>query len=124
LIENTLELGRQMRVDPNFSTTRTLLSGRHGCAKCGLLFRIRECWSLDLSSDSTTFKNWTFGKLLESTKLDIPDPRFVPSGAEGLFMPFVFVVTRRSPYQSMCYGHTTTNKLLSRVHIYIMSTFI
>jgi len=37
------------------------------------------------------FKNSTFGKLLESNKLDIPDPRVLPSDAEGLSMPFVLV---------------------------------
>ena len=35
------------------------------------------------------FRNWTFGKLLESNKLNIPDPRVVPIDAEGLSMPFV-----------------------------------
>ena len=41
------------------------------------------------SSDSNVFKNSTFGKLLESSKLNIPDPRVLPSDAEGLSMPFV-----------------------------------
>jgi hypothetical protein len=36
-------------------------------------------------------KNWKFGKLLESNKLNIPDTGVVPSDAEGLSMPFVFV---------------------------------
>ena len=36
------------------------------------------------SSDSNVFKNSTFGKLLESNKLNIPDPRVLPSDAEGL----------------------------------------
>jgi hypothetical protein len=43
------------------------------------------------SSDSVVFKNSTFGKLLESNKLNIPDPRVLPSDAEGLSMPFVLV---------------------------------
>ena len=42
----------------------------------------------DLSSDTNAFKNWTFGKLLESNKLNIPGPRILPSD-EGLFTPFV-----------------------------------
>ena len=42
-------------------------------------------------SDSNVFKNSIFGKLLESNKLNIPDPRVLPSDAEGLSMPFVLV---------------------------------
>ena len=42
-------------------------------------------------SDSNVFKNSTFGKLLESNKLNTPDPRVLPSDAEGLSMPFVLV---------------------------------
>jgi len=38
------------------------------------------------SSDSSVFKNSTFGKLL-----NIPDPRVLPSDAEGLSMSFVLV---------------------------------
>ena len=41
------------------------------------------------SSDSNVFKNSTFGKLLESNKLNIPEPRVLPSDAEGLSMPFL-----------------------------------
>jgi hypothetical protein len=37
------------------------------------------------------FKNWTFRKLLEINKLNIPDTGVVPSDAEGLSMSFVFV---------------------------------
>jgi hypothetical protein len=43
------------------------------------------------SSDSKVFKNSTFGKLLESNKLNIPDSMVLPSVAEGLSMPFVLV---------------------------------
>jgi len=43
------------------------------------------------SSNSNVFKNSTFGKLLESNKLNIPDPRILPSDEEGLSMPFVLV---------------------------------
>jgi hypothetical protein len=35
------------------------------------------------------FKNSTFGKLLESNILNIPDPSVLPSDAEGLSMPFM-----------------------------------
>jgi len=41
------------------------------------------------SSDSNVFKKSTFGKLLESNKLNIPDPRVLASDAEGLSMPLV-----------------------------------
>ena len=44
-----------------------------------------------LSNDSKLFKNWAFRKLLEINKLNIPDPRVVPSDSEGLSMSFVFV---------------------------------
>jgi hypothetical protein len=37
------------------------------------------------------FKNLTFGKLLDSNKLNIPDPRVLPIDAEELSMPFVLV---------------------------------
>jgi len=37
------------------------------------------------------FKNSTFGELLDSNKLNIPDPRVLPNDAEGLSMPFVIV---------------------------------
>jgi len=40
---------------------------------------------------STVLKNSTFEKLLESNKLNIPDPRGLPSDAEGLSMSFVLV---------------------------------
>jgi len=43
------------------------------------------------SSDSNVFKNSTFGKLLQSNKLNIPEPRVLPSDSEGLSMPFVLV---------------------------------
>jgi len=43
------------------------------------------------SSDSNVFKNSIFGKLLESNKLNTPDPMVLPSDAEGLSMPFVLV---------------------------------
>ena len=42
-------------------------------------------------SDSNVFKNSTFGKLLESNKINIPGPRVLPSDAEGLSMPSVLV---------------------------------
>jgi len=59
-------------------------------------------------SDSSVFKNSTFGKLLESNKLNIPNPRVLTSDAEAISMPFVLVGERRSPYQNMCYSHIPT----------------
>ena len=43
------------------------------------------------SSDSNVFKNSTFGKLLQSNKLNIPEPRVLPSDAEELSMPFLLI---------------------------------
>jgi hypothetical protein len=40
------------------------------------------------SSDSNLFKKSTFGKLLKSNRLNIPDPRILPNDGEGLSMPF------------------------------------
>jgi hypothetical protein len=45
----------------------------------------------DLSGDPHVYKNWTFGKLLESKKLNIPDTGVELSDAEGLSMAYVFV---------------------------------
>ena len=57
----------------------------------GYCFISVEVGAYGSSSDSNVFKKSTFGKLLESNKLDIPDPRFLPSDAEELYMPFVLV---------------------------------
>jgi hypothetical protein len=43
------------------------------------------------SSDSNVFIHSTFGKLLESNELNIPDPRVLPSDTEVFSMPFVLV---------------------------------
>jgi hypothetical protein len=43
------------------------------------------------SSDSDVFNNSEFGKLLESNKLNIPDPRFLSNDSEQLYMLFVLV---------------------------------
>jgi len=51
-------------------------------ADAGYCFISVDVGAYGLSSDSNVFKNWTFGKLLESRKLNIPDPRFLPIDAE------------------------------------------
>jgi hypothetical protein len=75
-----------------------------------------------LSSDSKAFKNWTFEKLLESNKWNIPDSRVVPTDA-GLFMPFVFVGDESfalSEHVLRPYPKKTF-KFLTRVYNYRMS---
>jgi hypothetical protein len=65
------------------------------------------------SSDSNVFKNLKFEKLLETNKLNIPDPKVVLSDAERLSIPFVLVDDEAFalsehvllPYRSMCYCH-------------------
>jgi hypothetical protein len=54
------------------------------------------------------FKNLTFGKLLESNKLNIPYPRALPSDAEGLSMPFVLVGDEAFALSSIGYCHIPT----------------
>jgi hypothetical protein len=53
---------------------------------CFMSVEVGACCS---SSDSDVFKISTFGKLLESNKLVIPDSRVLPIYADGLSMPFV-----------------------------------
>ena len=55
---------------------------------CFISVEVIACGS---SSDSSVFKTSTFGKLLESNKLNIPDPRVLSSDAEVLSTPFVLV---------------------------------
>jgi hypothetical protein len=68
-----------------FSTVLMAVAGADYC------FISVEVGAYGSSSDSNVFKNSTFGKLLESNKLNIPDPRVLPSDAEGQSMPFVLV---------------------------------
>ena len=84
------------------------------------------------SSDSNVFKNSTFGKLLESNKLNIPDPRVLPSDA-GLSMPFVLVgdeavalsehVLRSYPTKKLTFLKRINNYRLSRARRIIKCTF-
>ena len=90
---STLGLGSQRRVDLNFSITyknffSTVLMAVADADYCFIAVEVGADGS---SSDSNVFKNSNFGKLLESNKLNIPDPRVLPSDAEGLSMPFVLV---------------------------------
>jgi hypothetical protein len=86
-----------------------------------------------LSSDSNLFKNSTFGKLLENNKLNIPDPRVLPSDAEGLSTPFVLVgdeafalsehVLRPYPNKNLTCLKRIFNYRLSRARRIVECTF-
>jgi len=83
------------------------------------------------SSDSV-FKNSTFGKLLESNKLNIPDPTVLPSDA-GLSMSFVLVgdevfalsahVLRPYPNKKVTFLKRIYNYRLSRARRIVECTF-
>jgi len=85
------------------------------------------------SSDSDVFQNSTFGKLLESNKLNIPDPRVLPSDAEGLSMTFVVVgdeavalsqhVLRPYPSKKLTFLKRIYNYRLSRARRIVECTF-
>jgi len=79
------EIGSQVFNYKNFSTANLM-----AVANGDYCFISVEVGSYGSSSDFKVFKNWTFRKLLENNKLNIPDLRIVPSDAEGLSMPFVF----------------------------------
>jgi len=92
-----------------------------------------EVGAYDSSSYSNAFKNSTFGKLLESNKLNIPDPSVLPSDAEGLSMPFVLVgdeafalsehVLRPYPNKKLTLLKHICNYRLSRAHRIVECTF-
>ena len=67
------------------------INGPHGCARCRLMFPSSRGWACRSSSDADVFKYRTFGKLLDSDKLNIPAARILSGDAEGLSMPFVLV---------------------------------
>jgi len=68
-----------------FSTALTPVADADSC------FISVEVGAYGSSSDSNVFKNSTFGKLLDSNKLIIPDPRVLPIDEEVLSMPFVLL---------------------------------
>jgi len=78
------ESGSQFFNYNNFSSTALV-----AVADADYCFISVEGGACGSSSDSNVFKISTFGKLLESNKLNIPDPRVLPSDAEALSMPFV-----------------------------------
>jgi len=92
-----------MRVDLNFSITKTFsLQSVADADYCFMSVQVRAYGS---SSDSNVFRKSTFGKLLESNKLNIPDPRVLPSDAEGLSMPFVLVGDEAFALSEHYYGY-------------------
>jgi len=78
-------------------------------------------------------KTPTFGKLLESNKLNIPDPRDLSSDAEGLSMPFVLVgdeafalsehVLRQYPNKKLTFLKRIYNYRLSSARRIVECTF-
>jgi len=70
----------------NFSSTVLVAVADADCC-----FISVEVAAYGSSSDSNVFKNSIFGKLLDSNKLNSPDPKVLPSDAEGLSMPFMLV---------------------------------
>ena len=83
---NTNDSGSQFFNYKNIFSTVLMAVADADC--CFISVNVGNCGS---SSDSNVFVNSTFGKLLKSNKLSIPDPRVLPSDAEGLSMPFVLV---------------------------------
>jgi len=102
-------------------------------ADAGYCFISVEVGAYSSSRDSNVFKNSTFGKLLESNKLNIPDPRVLPSDAEGLSMSFVLVgdkaftlsqhVLWPYPNKMLTFLKRTYNYRLSRARRIVECTF-
>jgi len=112
-----------MRMDLNFSITRTFsLRSLLAVADADYCFISVEVGAYGSLSDSV-FKNSTFGKLLESNKLNIPDPRVLPSDAEGLSMPFVLVGDEAFALSEHVLRPYPNKKLtfLKRIYIYRLS---
>jgi len=80
------ESGSQFFNYKNFSSTALM-----AVVDADYCFISVEVGAYGSSSDSNVFQKSTFGKLLGSNKLNIPDPRVLPSDAEGLSMPFVLL---------------------------------
>jgi hypothetical protein len=102
-------------------------------ADAGYHFISLDVGAYGSSSDSNVFKNLTFGKLLESSKLNIPNPSVLPSDAEGLSMPFVLVgneafafldhVLRPYPNKTLTYLKRIYNYRLPRARRTVECTF-
>jgi len=85
-IRKPKESGSQFFNYKNFSSTVLMTVADTDC--CTVSVEVRAYAS---SSDYNVFKNSTIVKLLDSNKLNIPDPRVLPSDAEVLSLPFVLV---------------------------------
>jgi hypothetical protein len=79
-----------MKVDLHFSIARIFFSTVRKAVADADYFISVEVGAYGSWSDSDVFNILTFGKLLDSNKLNIPDPRVLPSDAR-LYMPFVLV---------------------------------
>ena len=94
-------------------------------ADAGYCFISLEFGAYGSSNNSNVFKNMTFGKLLECNKLNISDPRSMPSDAEELSTTFVLVgdeafalsehVLQPYPNKTLTYLKRICNYRLSRV---------
>ena len=123
-----------MKTDHNFLVTTTFsLPVLMAVADADYCFISVEVGAYSSSRDSNVFKNSTFGKLMQSNKLTIPDPRVLPSDAEGLSMPFVLVgdeafalsehVLRPYPNKTLTRLKRIYNYRLSRARRIVECTF-
>jgi hypothetical protein len=92
-----------LRVNLRFSGTRTLFqrSSRlwhmHAIGYC-------RCKLKPTVSDSNVLKHSKFGKLLQSSKINFLEPRFLLVMQRGVSMTFVLVGVEGSSFEYMCYG--------------------
>jgi len=106
------ESGSQFSNYKNFFSAVLVAVADADC--CFISVEVGACRS---SIDSNVFKNSTFGKLLDSNKLNIPGPRVLPSDAEGLSMPFVLVGDEAFALSEHVYGHIPTKGNISETYI-------
>ena len=112
-----------MRVDLNVSVTRTF------SVRSSWLWQMQTIVSYQLRLEPTArqvtlmcLKIRHLGKLLESNKLNIPDPRVLPSDAEGLSIPFVLVGDEAFASSEHVLRPYRNKKLTFLKHIYIYIT--